>query len=67
MALVHEYDPIYVAKSRRMWSTIPFESRFLSTKVGLLVDNKADSARIKVALGHVRVTITAMQKQYYIF
>jgi len=62
MAPVHEYDPIYTAKSRRMGSTIPFETRFLSTKVGLLMDNKAGSARRNVTLGHVHVTITAVQK-----
>ena len=63
MAPVHEYDSIYTAKFRRMGSPIPFETGFLSTKVGLLVDNKADSARINVTLGRVRVTITAVQKQ----
>ena len=51
MAPVHEYDPIYTAKSRRMVSKGNFETGFLSTKVGLLVDNKADSARINVTLG----------------
>jgi hypothetical protein len=67
MAPVHEYDPIYTAKSRRMGSPIPFDIGFLSTKVGFLVDNNADSARINVTLGRVRLTTIAVQKQYYIY
>ena len=51
---------LYTAKSRRMGSPIPFETGFLSTKLGLLVDDKEDSARINVILGHVRVTVTAV-------
>jgi hypothetical protein len=55
--------PYTQAKSRRMESPIPFDTGFLSANVDLLVDNKADSARINVTLGRVRITITAVQKQ----
>ena len=63
MAPEHEYDPVYTVKSCRMGSPVSFETRFLLSKVGLLVDNKADSASINVTLGRVRLTITAVEKQ----